>query len=177
MAIGIILGCGVGSDGALHGEALRRVRRGERLLRSGRVSHIVLCGAGAPIAEADAMRALLVSDGVDPRKLVVERSSLDTIGNAVYAREKIGPSDEPIVIVTSKQHARRALMVFRHIFGREDISVVHSDHPVRSILSWIREEELRDIEGLMLRLVPPGDIAAAKRFLRTYVPQYGNAHK
>jgi hypothetical protein len=74
---------------------------------------------GFPIFEARAAATYLASRGVDPRQLLTEISSYDTIGNAYYSRFLFA---EPmalhkLLVITSEFHLPRARVAFEWIYG------------------------------------------------------------
>ena len=74
---------------------------------------------GFPIFEARAAAAYLASRGVDPRQLLTEISSYDTIGNAYYSRLLFA---EPmalhkLLVITSEFHLPRTRMAFEWVYG------------------------------------------------------------
>jgi hypothetical protein len=74
---------------------------------------------GFPILEAVAAADYLVAGGVDPRTILPETSSYDTIGNAFFSRVVHA---EPrrlrrLVVVTSQFHLDRTTLAYRWIYG------------------------------------------------------------
>lgn len=95
-----------------------RVIEGARLYRLLDRPTIVLCGGGAgpnPAApESEAMRDAIVQLGVPRDRLVLERESQTTGEEAINVRRLLeGREGQPIVLVTSPTHMRRALVMFR----------------------------------------------------------------
>jgi len=75
--------------------------------------------AGFPVTEAGAAASFLIRQGCKPRRIATETCSLDTIGNAYFARVV---HTEPagyrrLLVVTSEFHLPRAQCIFEHIFG------------------------------------------------------------
>jgi uncharacterized SAM-binding protein YcdF (DUF218 family) len=68
------------------------------------------------LSEGEATRSLLVADGLDPDRIMLEDRSRNTIENAVFSKElaKPGP-DEVWLLVTSAAHMPRAVGCFRHV--------------------------------------------------------------
>jgi hypothetical protein len=75
--------------------------------------------AGFPILEAVAGAQYLLERGVPARRILIEASSYDTIGNAWFARAlhaaPLGLSR--LLVVTSEFHMARTQATFRWIFG------------------------------------------------------------
>lgn len=87
-------------------------------------AHVVLCGGGFDpvLTEVQRMRAFLADHPLPASRLTSEEDSLDTIGNAVFAKlrlkqKKLLPKKARFLISTSGFHAVRALNVFRKVFG------------------------------------------------------------
>lgn len=74
---------------------------------------------GFPISEADAGARYLLARGADPRRILIEAASYDTIGNAYFSRViHVAPREfSSALVVTSEFHMPRAEAVFRWTFG------------------------------------------------------------
>ena len=74
---------------------------------------------GFPITEARAGAEYLVRRGVDPRRIAIEESSFDTIGNAYFSRviHAIPRGLRRILVVTSEFHMPRTEAAFRWVYG------------------------------------------------------------
>jgi uncharacterized SAM-binding protein YcdF (DUF218 family) len=91
--------------------ALARRYPRARLLLTGGEAAIVPSGYN----EADLSRDLLIEEGIDPGRIVVEARSRNTIENAIYSRTLVEPQPgETWVLVTSAAHMPRAIGCFRH---------------------------------------------------------------
>ena len=81
-----------------------------------------LDGAGFPVDEAAASARYLVQHGVAPARILLESWSLDTIGNAAFAR--LMHADlcgwRHMLVVTSKFHRPRTEVIFDWVFGLPD---------------------------------------------------------
>jgi uncharacterized SAM-binding protein YcdF (DUF218 family) len=83
-----------------------------RVLISGGDAAIVPRG----LAEADFTRRLLVADGLDDKRILVDTRSRDTYENAVYSKEVANPQPGQVwVLVTSANHMPRAVGSFRSV--------------------------------------------------------------
>lgn len=73
---------------------------------------------GFPICESAASMAALVAMGVPPARILSETSSLDTIGNAYFARTIHTDVREwrRLLVVTSKFHMPRTRAIFESLF-------------------------------------------------------------
>jgi hypothetical protein len=74
---------------------------------------------GFPITEARAGAEYLVARGADPRRILVEASSWDTIGNACFSRtlHAIPRGLERLLVVNSAFHMPRTEAVFRWVYA------------------------------------------------------------
>jgi hypothetical protein len=74
---------------------------------------------GFPILEARAEAAYLVAHGADPRRILMEMASYDTIGNAYFARvlHAIPRGFRRALVITSAFHLPRTEAAFRWIWG------------------------------------------------------------
>jgi hypothetical protein len=78
---------------------------------------------GFPISEARAGAAYLIDRGVDPRRILIEESSYDTLGNAYFSRAiHVAPRGfERLLVITSAFHMPRVEAVFRWVYGLDDL--------------------------------------------------------
>lgn len=66
--------------------------------------------------EAEIMRDLLVQQGIDPARILVEGRSRNTIENAEFSHDLARPQAEDVwLLVTSALHMPRAVGCFRHV--------------------------------------------------------------
>jgi len=75
--------------------------------------------AGFPILESIAAAHYLITRGLDPKKVLTETSSYDTIGNAYFSRVvHVAPRRfHRLLIVTSEFHMARTESVFRWVYS------------------------------------------------------------
>jgi DUF218 domain len=78
-----------------------------------------LDAGGFPITEARAEAEYLIARGADPRRILIEAASYDTIGNAYFARviHAIPRGFRRVLVVTSEFHMPRTEAAFRWIWG------------------------------------------------------------
>jgi hypothetical protein len=74
---------------------------------------------GFPILEARAGAEYLIARGADPRRILMEEASYDTIGNAYFSRviHAIPRGFRRVLVVTSEFHMPRTEAAFRWIWG------------------------------------------------------------
>lgn len=98
----------------LKGASFRRTFEGARLARANPQSLLVLAGGiGGTVTEADLMRHLAITLGVEPATIVIERKSENTYESAVGVAELLRLRDVRAVhVVTSAMHMPRAAGVF-----------------------------------------------------------------
>jgi hypothetical protein len=77
---------------------------------------------GFPILEARAEADYLIARGADPRRVLLETASYDTIGNAYFSlvMHAIPRGFERALVITSEHHMPRTEVVFRWIYGLEN---------------------------------------------------------
>jgi uncharacterized SAM-binding protein YcdF (DUF218 family) len=145
-----------------------RVIEGARLYRLLDRPTILLCGGGAgrdPAAapESDAMRDAIVQLGVPRDRLVLERESQTTGEEALSVRRMLeGRQRQPIVLVTSPTHMRRALVMF----GAAGLNPVPSASAYQSDRALERRRWLPSDTALMLFDSLVYDTAAELYYLR-----------
>jgi len=120
----IALGAAVRADGALSAAMCRRVARAVQVACERPGARLLLSGGfgkrhppGLP-PEAHLMAGLARDAGMSPDALIVEASSRDTLGNAMYSLDALaaaGVTQGRLVVVTDRPHLRRALWCFRRV--------------------------------------------------------------
>ena len=143
MTVALIFGAAVWPEGPSP-TLRRRTRHAARLWHAGKVSHLIPCGGiGAhPPSEAEAMRRLLLADGVPESAITLEDRSTTTLENVSYALpilEHLGTNE--VLVVTDRLHAPRALMTAR-AFGlqaRASSPSLRGAHPGQSLRMALRE--------------------------------------
>jgi uncharacterized SAM-binding protein YcdF (DUF218 family) len=101
---------------------------GERLVEALRLARrypeaqVLVSGGDAALlprdepSEAAVMRDLLVEQGVDQARILLEQRSRNTAENALYSRELVQPRPDQVwLLVTTASHMPRAVGCFRHI--------------------------------------------------------------
>jgi uncharacterized SAM-binding protein YcdF (DUF218 family) len=70
--------------------------------------------------EADVMRNYLIRRGIPKDKILIERESRDTIGNAYFSKQIIKkfPKWKNLLVVTTKGHEARSRWTFKKVFGK-----------------------------------------------------------
>lgn len=114
----IVLGAMVQPDGSPSPALRRRVEHGVRLILAGTVGHLVMSGGAVrhPVPEADVMRDLALTAGIEPWRILTEAKSLNTIGNALLSRPIIAERGwSRLLLVTDACHIPRSLYVFHRL--------------------------------------------------------------
>ena len=109
-----------GSYGAEIGEVtLARLYGGFKIYRDRNID-IWVSGGMAPgnrgnVPIAKVMKEVLVSWGVNPKKIILEENSRTTLENAKYTMEKLKEKDyREIILVTSALHMKRSVQLFQN---------------------------------------------------------------
>lgn len=177
---GILLGGGIYENGSMPEDAKRRAERSYGLLKDGKIRELILSGKGLSKkeghTEAEAYARYLMKKGIRRKDLILERVSMDTIGNAVYSKKICLRKKFPkrIILITSDYHMKRALMIFRHIFGKgysfigEESKAPVFEKPRLKRRDW----EHKEIDELLLLDVLRGDHKKAERLIKKLLPQY-----
>jgi uncharacterized SAM-binding protein YcdF (DUF218 family) len=85
-----------------------------RAWRAGKFERMILCGGPPDHPVAEAMREFVVSQGVDPSRVLVDRESASTRENALMARNLAGDGAK-VVLLTSDYHTFRAIRAARRV--------------------------------------------------------------
>eukprot|EP00189_Rhodosorus_marinus_P005009 CAMPEP_0113954346 /NCGR_PEP_ID=MMETSP0011_2-20120614/473_1 /TAXON_ID=101924 /ORGANISM="Rhodosorus marinus" /LENGTH=220 /DNA_ID=CAMNT_0000963407 /DNA_START=316 /DNA_END=978 /DNA_ORIENTATION=- /assembly_acc=CAM_ASM_000156 len=128
--------------------------------------------AGRPIDEATVSANYLISNGAQPTSVLKECWSLDTIGNAYFARYMIVDNLDlrRLLIITSDFHMERTKAIFRWVFDMRptklfdlDFHSVSDDGLLSSeALALRREKEAQGLISLqktMQRVQGPSELA------------------
>lgn len=88
-----------------------------------------LDSTGRPVVESVVGAAYLIANGIDPRKIICETTSYDTIGNAFFSRViHVDPAGfRRLLIVTSASHLPRTKAIFQWVYGLKS-PVGHNDY-------------------------------------------------
>ncbi len=139
----VVLGCRV-QDGQLPAAALRRVERAARAFREQGADVVIASGGKLwqGEMEADVFARGLVERGVPRERLLSERESLTTRGNARGVRRLLRErAVTRFGLVTCDWHMPRALRIFRRV-GLDPIAIPAAS-PARSLHAgsarWLRE--------------------------------------
>ncbi len=125
----IILGGGVRKNGSLPIWVIRRIRKALEFKDQTRYfitssayttnKKPVINKMGFPVNESVKMGELLVKSGVEQSRILTERWSHDTIGNAYFTRlihvDQLNL--KKLLIITSEFHMPRSKAIFKWIFG------------------------------------------------------------
>ena len=166
----IILGGGVRKNGSLPIWVLRRVRKA--LEYKDKTQYFITSSAyttnkkpvinkmGFPVNESVKMGELLIKSGINKSRILTERWSHDTIGNAYFTRlihiDQLNL--KKLLIITSEFHMPRSKAIFKWIFGLNNyffkpykldfVSV--SDSKINSkIISYRIEKEQKSLLKLL----------------------------
>jgi uncharacterized SAM-binding protein YcdF (DUF218 family) len=108
----MVFGSEILSDGMIGQGSYWRTVYAVRVWREGTFQRMILCGGPADHPVAEAMRQFVVSQGVDPSRVLVERESTSTRENALMARRLVGDGTK-VVLLTSDYHTFRAIRAAR----------------------------------------------------------------
>ena len=147
----ILLGGGISKDGKLPKSVVARGEKAAEYLNQHRNAVCVVTGGTLhflPVAEAPELKRLLVQNGVEADKILVEDQALDTIQNFQYSCKMLadfeGVSqqqilDSRIAVVTSYFHLRRAERLAKRM-GFTCIKGVGSKTPPLNVVhTYVRE--------------------------------------
>jgi uncharacterized SAM-binding protein YcdF (DUF218 family) len=134
----VVLGSGLGRDGELSDDSLRRAMRGIELYKRGLAPLIVFSGArrpGAPVrSEAEARSRLAVELGVPPEAILEVEDVRTTHDEAVQVSTILSkPEQRKVLLVTESLHLRRAKLAFER--AGFQVAPAASDSYSRSALS------------------------------------------
>ena len=132
-----------------------------RLYREGRVKYIVPSGGvvwdtyGEMLSEADYMRRILLSKGVDEEAIIMENEATTTKENMMYGAIQINKKNRfatrDVMIVTSVDHMKRSLALAKSFLPRfVNISYYPSEPDVKGMTDTERlDMTIRITKGLV----------------------------
>ncbi|MBW2997901.1 YdcF family protein [Candidatus Woesearchaeota archaeon] len=127
--IGILLGGGI-KNKKLSKTSRKRVNLAYNLLKEEILDQLVLSGKFSSDeihekTEAELLKKFLIDRGIKERQLILEDNSRDTLENAIYCKELFMNKslNRKIVLITSDYHVRRAMEIFKYVFGTDYIFV------------------------------------------------------
>jgi uncharacterized SAM-binding protein YcdF (DUF218 family) len=113
----LILGCQVnGSIPSL--PLMRRANTATNYLRENRNTNVVVTGGKGPgenISEAEAMKRMLLQNGIEEDRIFEEQNAGSTMENLKFSNELYKLNDKSIIIVSSDYHMFRALSMAKKL--------------------------------------------------------------
>ncbi len=146
---------------------------------------VVLCGGrtepndASGTTEADRMANTLEKEGVSKDRLLLEKWSRDTTGNAVFflilaAKLLLSQNSRVLHLFTSPFHMKRALLIFRHVLGPHWEVVGHpsevgsADEPEPLGLElterYFADIEPGDLRAIVAKLIAVGNAVGKNYF-------------
>lgn len=128
----VVLGAGIDENGNPSRIMRNRLQTTMEFLKENPHAMVILSGgrgADEPISEAKSMFDALVDMGADPRRLILEEESSNTLENFQNSIQLMPPGErkKPLVVITSEFHQRRARYIAEGL-GLETIPVSgHTD--------------------------------------------------
>ena len=118
----------------------RRVARGTELLLEGRAPRMLISGDGAGEDSAYHLAAWAAAHGAPPDRIVLEPRSLNTWENMRFSRPVIRAlGARSVLLVTSRAHARRAVLVAERVFDGVEVRVEPVEAGDTALLGRARE--------------------------------------
>ena len=117
--VAVVLGAAVKMGGKPGRALLRRIDRAVELFESEKTRNLLLTGGTGkyPPSEARLMKDIAVARGVPDNRIVLEKTALSTMENAMRCAGIIGKNGwKKVVLITDAHHGVRAKFLFR-VFG------------------------------------------------------------
>ena len=113
----IVLGCQV--DGSIPSIPLtRRVNTAVKYLNENKNANVVITGGQGPgenISEAEAMKRILIRNGIDNGRIFEENNAKSTMENFKFSNELYNLQDKNVIVVSSDYHMFRALSMAKKL--------------------------------------------------------------
>ncbi|PJA53864.1 hypothetical protein CO166_00350 [Candidatus Roizmanbacteria bacterium CG_4_9_14_3_um_filter_36_11] len=172
----VILGGGIDLNGNLPNHVYQRLDKAVQLYFDGiQKENIFIITSGKysflydqlkrypPITEAEKMAQYLLIKGIPKDKLLLEKKSKDSIGNAYYLKKDffIPLKVDKAIIITSHFHLERIKYIFNKVFGKnyqfEFIGLQEKLAPDEESKVVNRQNEVLIKTKEILELMPDGD--------------------
>lgn len=175
----VVLGFELNDDGTMQDELLGRLKTALSCANQYPQAYVVCTGGGTArknpdVTEAGLMGEWLLSQGLDPDRLIIEDQSFTTAQNALFTYEILldqYPQVHDIVVVSSLYHIAWGSLLLEASFmkaaaeqGTPEIHVV--SNCAYPILNPKYADTLRFEKGGMMQLI--GDDSRAKEYYRGY---------
>ncbi|MYR07230.1 YdcF family protein [Gordonia sp. SID5947] len=158
----VVLGYGLGRDGKMAPELVRRVTAGKAQAETTTTAPIVVTG-GVPkagITEAAAMKKWLVAAGVDAARITEEGRSGSTVANAQNTAEILrGQGISDIILITSPNHIRRGAADFAAVGMRTVATVTTATDLAKYAKPLTRDQQ----KGIRLEATRTAKIPASRQ--------------
>jgi uncharacterized SAM-binding protein YcdF (DUF218 family) len=172
----IVLANLMSAEGILNAESRARMDMAIDAVKAGEAPFLVTCGwayredLNLPIAYA--MRDYALAAGVLSDRIIVEKNSRDTVGDAVFTHRNLAipRSWDSILVITSKYHTARTHKIFSFIYGK---SVVVRGAPADDTFT-LHASELLSLASFRKTFIgiQPGDAEAIYKRLKLSHPFY-----
>ena len=186
----VVLNRGLNKDGTLSDASEARVVKAVELYKTGRTSTLITSGAKSYSDEhtqkantAEVMRARAIELGVPANAVILENSSVDTLGNLYCLKKLILEANNfrTIAIVSSLDHMGRVKFLSHKVFGEAyEITHIPSDHVLTRFfygLQMTHEAESFLTLSDWLGNVTDGDDKAIFKLMNTKHPAYAVTNK
>jgi uncharacterized SAM-binding protein YcdF (DUF218 family) len=162
--LAIPLGGGRDRDGSLTWLSRQRLEKAAELYKSGKASKVLALGGHYSTYRPNAIRfkeagarlraKYLMALGISRKDIVLAPNGGDTMKEAFASRKAVQKQGyKKILLVTSDKHMKRALFIFRRIFGGE-IKIIGVKVPCGDILNSDEEREYYQLVNKFLGSFP-----------------------
>ena len=147
----VILGCQV--EGSTPSVRLaQRVNTAVKYLKEHQNVKAVITGGQGPgedITEAEAMRRILMENGIDEKRILVEDKSTSTMENLKFSDELYHLAGRNVVIVTSDYHIFRSLSIARKL-GYKSVSGIAGKSQIPALPVYLLREYVAVVYYMLL---------------------------
>jgi len=167
----VVLGGGIDLQGHLPDFVQQRLDKAIGLLKEHPQSKIIVTGKYSflyhkdkpPLTESDAMADYFIGKGIEDTRILREKESKDSIGNAYYLKINffLPQKVRSAIIITSHFHLERIKYVFHKIFGpsyRFEFAGIQEKLPINEEKKVVtRQKELLKKTKEVLSVMKTGD--------------------
>ncbi len=177
----IALGHMVAPTGEMSPVLRLRAGRAVEFFKAGRTQRLIVSGGQQPAeprSAAAAMKEFALAEGVPEQAIVEQGDAQDTVGEAIFTRFLLlPPTGSRLLLITSADHARRAGVIFRYVYGPAFTIDVEAIEDTSEIADRSEEEarSLARFQALFAGIEAGDDRAILERFWSRHALYAGDA--
>ena len=145
----VVFAGGVGESGKAGQGYEERVQYAVQLYKDGYAPYMIFSsGYTYALQEAEVMKALAISLGISPERIILEKQAANTYENVKFVSQILNKKGwHSILLVSSPYHMKRTSLVFRKVAN--NINLIHTPIPYSLFYDYKQGIQIRHIRGLL----------------------------